>query len=40
MDIFASKLEGADMSVKLKEKMSHKSNIYFVSAVWLLVRDF
>lgn len=30
---FVSKLEGADMSVRLKEKMLYKNNIYFVSGV-------
>lgn len=37
---FVSKLEGADMSVRRKEKMLFLYNIYFVSGVWLLVRDF
>lgn len=35
-DIFVSKLEGDDMSVKLKERMLYKSNIYITSAVLTL----
>lgn len=35
MDILSSKLEGADMSVRLTEKMLFKSTIYFVRAAWL-----
>lgn len=40
MGFFFSKLEGADVNVRLKEKILYKNNIYFVSGVWLLVRDF
>lgn len=33
MGFFFSKLEGADVNVRLKEKILYKNNIYFVSGV-------